>query len=257
LQNYIIGGVNSGLEKDIPDLIPGTGYTGSRVQGTRFTETLEDNLALDTIITSEFADDLIGQRPEDIIVDGGKFIDTYSSHAPEELVPGQVIDSLQMNVFTANVVNGQADYGNVIAFKIFTDYKLPSTYYRLSSEYTTTLTQDLTNLDSEAYVADIAKLPDSGSVWINAEKIVYLAVDRTAGTLKDLRRGALRTSVAPLHVSGSLITDATAGQIIASDYTTAITEDVVVENGVVGGSNTATYLSSAITSIKQGKIWLT
>ena len=257
LQNYIIGGVNSGLEKDIPDLIPGTGYTGSRVQGTRFTETLEDNLALDTIITSEFADDLIGQRPEDIIVDGGKFIDTYSSHAPEELVPGQVIDSLQMNVFTANVVDGQADYGNVIAFKIFTDYKLPSTYYRLSSEYTTTLTQDLTNLDSEAYVADIAKLPDSGSVWINAEKIVYLAVDRTAGTLKDLRRGALRTSVAPLHVSGSLITDATAGQIIASDYTTAITEDVVVENGVVGGSNTATYLSSAITSIKQGKIWLT
>jgi hypothetical protein len=199
---------------------------------------------------------LLGQRPEDITIDGGKFIDTYSSHAPEELVPGQVIDSLQMNVFTANAVSGTIDYNDVIAYKIFTDYKLPSTYYRLSNEYTTVLTEDLTSLDSEAYVADIAKLPDSGSVWINAEKLIYLAVDRTAGTLKDLRRGALRTSVSPLHAAGSLVTDATPGQIIATDYSTAITEDVIVENGIVGGSNTSTYLSSTTTSIKQGKIWL-
>ena len=256
LQNYVIGGVLSGLEKDIPDLIPGTGYTGSRVQGTKFTETLEDNLALDTIITSEFADDLLGQRPEDIIVDGGKFIDTYSSHAPEELVPGQVIDSLQMNVFTANVVNGQPDFGNIIAYKIFTDYKLPSTYYRLSSAFTTSLAQDLGNLDAVAFVTDISKLPDSGSVWINAEKLVYLAVDRVTGALKDLRRGALRTSVAPLHPAGSLVTDATPGQIMASDYTTTITEDVTVVNGIFGGGNSSTYLSSTTTSIKQGKIWL-
>jgi hypothetical protein len=254
--NYNIGGVVSGLQKDIPDLVPGTGYTGSKVLGKAFTDTTEDALGMDTTITSDFTDGLLGQRPEDITIDGGKFIDTYSSHAPEELVPGQVIDSLQMNVFTANVVNGRPDYGNVIAYKIFTDYKLPSTYYRLSNASTTTLTADLLYSDAVIYVADISKLPDSGSVWVNAEKIVYQSVDRNLGTLKDLRRGSLRTSVAPVHASGSLITDAATSQLIAEDYNTNITEDVTVQNGIVGGSNSSTYLSGAVTSIPQSKIWL-
>ena len=254
--NYNIAGVVSGLQKDIPDLIPGTGYTGSQVQGTAFDNSNEDSLSIDTNITSEFTDNLLGQRPEDITIDGGKFIDTYSSHAPEELVPGQVIDSLQMNVFTANVVNGLPDYGNVIAYKILTDYKLSTTYYRLGDENTTTLAANLAYSDSEIFVTDIARLPDSGSVWINAEKIVYQSVDRTIGTLQDLRRGSLRTSVAPVHVSGSLVTDATPSQLVAQDFTTAITEDVEVRNGIVGGSNSSTYLSSTVTSIPQSKIWL-
>ena len=254
--NYNIGGVVNGLQKDIPDLIPGTGYTGSQVQGTAFDNTNEDALSIDTNITSAFTDYLLGQRPEDITVDGGKFIDTYSSHAPEELVPGQVIDSLQMNVFTANVVNGQPDYGNVIAYKIFTDYKLSTTYYRLSDESTTTLAADLAYFDTEIFVSDIARLPDSGSVWINAEKIVYQDVDRAAGTLKDLRRGTLRTSVAPLHTTGSLVTDATPSQLVTEDFTTKISEDVEVRNGIVGGSNSSTYLSSTVTTIPQGRIWL-
>lgn len=253
---YNIGGVESGLAKDIPDLVPGTDYSGSRVQGTLFTETVEDNLALDTIMQSEFTDDLLGQRPEDIVIDGGKFIDTYSSHAPEELVPGQVIDSLQMNVFTANVYNGNIDYGNITAFKIFTDYKLPSTYFRLTEANTTALSANLTFDDTEIFVSNIAKLPDSGSVWINAERIIYQDVDRINGKLLDIRRGSLRTAVAPVHALGSLVTDASVSQQIATDITSPIMQDVTVENGIVGGGNTSTYLSSAITSIKQGRIWL-
>lgn len=253
---YNIGGAESGLAKDIPDLVPGTDYLGSKVQGTLFTETVEDNLALDTIMQSEFTDNLIGQRPEDIVIDGGKFIDTYSSHAPEELVPGQVIDSLQMNVFTANVYNGNIDYGNITAFKIFTDYKLPSTYFRLTEANTTVLAANLAFDDTEIFVSNIARLPDSGSIWINAERIIYQAVDRVNGKLLDVRRGSLRTAVAPQHAAGSLVTDASVSQQIATDVTTPITQDVVVENGIVGGSNTSTYLSSAITSIKQGRIWL-
>jgi hypothetical protein len=254
--NYNIAGVLSGLQKDIPALVPGTGYTGSQVQGKKFTDTVEDALGMDTVITSEFTDDLLGVRPEDITIDGGKFIDTYSSHAPEELVPGQVIDSLQMNVFTANIVNGQPDYGNVIAYKIFTDYKLSTTYYRLGASSTTMLTQDLRFDDTQIAVDDISKLPDSGSVWINAEKIVYQSVDRVNGLLLDLRRGSLRTSVAPIHEMGSLITDASPSQLVNEDFTTPITEDVIVENGIVGGANTSTYLSSEVTSIPQGRIWL-
>jgi hypothetical protein len=253
---YNIGGVESGLAKDIPDLIPGTGYTGSRVQGTLFTETIEDNLALDTIMQSEFTDELLGQRPEDIVIDGGKFIDTYNSHAPEELVPGQVIDSLQMNVFTANVVSGNIDYNNIIGFKIFTDYKLPSVYFRLTEANTTALSANLAFDDEEIFVSNVAKLPDSGSVWINSERIIYQDVDRINGKLLDIRRGSLRTAVAPVHEQGSLITDASISQQIGTDLIVPITQAVTVENGIVGGSNTSTYLSSEITTIKQGRIWL-
>ena len=93
-------------------------------------------------------------------------------------------------------------------------------------------------------------------MWINSEKIVYQDVDRTNGLLLDLRRGTLRTAVAPLHSAGSLVTDATPSQLIASDVTTSISEDVTVENGIPGAGNSATYLSSAIKTIQQGKIWL-
>jgi hypothetical protein len=55
---------------------------------------------LDTIYESSFVDSYLGTRPTDINVDGGKFIDTYSSHAPEELVPGSIFDSLDMRIYT-------------------------------------------------------------------------------------------------------------------------------------------------------------
>lgn len=41
-----------------------------------------------------------GVEPSDIIVDGGnEFVTEYTSHAPEELVPGQVVDTLDIKVY--------------------------------------------------------------------------------------------------------------------------------------------------------------
>jgi hypothetical protein len=42
----------------------------------------------------------LGVNPEDIIIDGDAFINPNSSHAPEEFVPGHVLDSLGINVYT-------------------------------------------------------------------------------------------------------------------------------------------------------------
>jgi hypothetical protein len=58
------------------------------------------DLILDTKIESDFTDSSLGLRPEDIIIDGGAYVDTYSSHAPEELVPGRVYDTLDLTVST-------------------------------------------------------------------------------------------------------------------------------------------------------------
>jgi hypothetical protein len=258
--SYATGGVLSRLLKDIADLVPNTSYPGVKVLGQEFTANADaqDALTLDTVIQSSFTDGNLGIRPEDIVVSGGKFIDTYSSHAPEELVPGQVIDSLQMSVFTANVVNGSIDYGNVIAYKVFTDYVQNTTYYRLAGEHTTTLAQDLHYTDANIAVTDIGKLPDPnpdlnilGSVWINGERINYLGIDRAHGLLTNIRRGANRTSIPLVHAAGQLIVDAGAEQLIGSDITTKISENTIVNNGN-GGS--ATYLASTGT-IPQTRIW--
>lgn len=57
--------------------------------------------AVDTKLESKFNDSLLGTRPSDITTGGGKFVDAYSSHAPEEFVPGRVFDTLNINVFTS------------------------------------------------------------------------------------------------------------------------------------------------------------
>ena len=72
-----------------------------------------DPAILDAIYESEFTDPFLGvlpapayagdpptTGPNPITVDGGAFVDTYSSHAPPELVPGAVFDTLDLRVLT-------------------------------------------------------------------------------------------------------------------------------------------------------------
>jgi hypothetical protein len=70
---------------------------------------ISDSL-LDTKITSSYTDSSLGTRPEDIIIDGGEYVDVYSSHAPEELVPGRVYDTLEMTVSTFATNAASASY---------------------------------------------------------------------------------------------------------------------------------------------------
>jgi hypothetical protein len=55
---------------------------------------------LDQTLYSTFLDTALGTRPEDLISNGGSFVDEYHSHAPEEMVPGRVYDSLDIKVHT-------------------------------------------------------------------------------------------------------------------------------------------------------------
>ena len=118
----LITGVDyPGVQVSAPDFNQNTGFDVGNFDINPF-----DNLAygpegrptydpaiLDTIYESEFTDPYLGTLPapayngvppttgpNPIIVDGGGFVDTYSSHAPEELVPGAMFDTLDMRVFT-------------------------------------------------------------------------------------------------------------------------------------------------------------
>ena len=117
---------NSGMiGNDLRLLQHGTDYTGTRVSGVEFNlepgyssagfdsigfddfsvdanglSVLSSSTVLDTIIKSNYSDLALGTRPEDINIDGGEFVDVYNSHAPEELIPGIVFDTLDIEVYT-------------------------------------------------------------------------------------------------------------------------------------------------------------
>jgi hypothetical protein len=59
-----------------------------------------DPAILDARYSSSYLDPYLGTRATDINVDGGGYIDVFSSHAPEELVPGSEFDTLDLRVYT-------------------------------------------------------------------------------------------------------------------------------------------------------------
>lgn len=89
--------------KNLYTLVGGLEYTGVSVDGTDYANTYAS--LMDTTISSSYLDTALGTRPEDITVDGGAYYDTNSSHAPEELIPGKIYDTLDMKVFTATALN--------------------------------------------------------------------------------------------------------------------------------------------------------
>ena len=108
----------------LPLLIDGVSYPGVQVTAPTFSQSTGfdignfdinpfDNIAydengiptydpaiLDARYSSAYLDPYLGLRPTDIVVAGGGYIDTFSSYAPEELVPGSEFDTLDMRVYT-------------------------------------------------------------------------------------------------------------------------------------------------------------
>ena len=110
--------------KDLGQLFTGVEYPGVKVQGPSFRYepgfdvgnydmggldqyivgpegvTVLDESILDQTLYSNFLDTSLGTRPADLITYGGSFVDVYSSHAPEEAIPGRVYDTLNIVVHT-------------------------------------------------------------------------------------------------------------------------------------------------------------
>ena len=82
------------------------GYTELELwKATNDYDSLESNIVGGTWNSTGLINAL-GVNPTDIVIDGDSFINANSSYAPEEFVPGHVIDSLGINVYTQpEVVN--------------------------------------------------------------------------------------------------------------------------------------------------------
>lgn len=152
------------------DLIgDGITYPGVIVDGNTFTGNVYD-----TTISSAFTTNF-GIDPGNILIDGGAYVSTFSSHAPEELIPGRVFDSLDIKVFS-NVAPSTNDY----AFRLFDDMNGTHSFYRIANANVTTLTSNLSMTDSNIHVVNASILPQPnanlaipGVVFIGGEKITY------------------------------------------------------------------------------------
>jgi hypothetical protein len=105
----LIDGIDyPGVQVDAPDFNQNTGFDVGNYDINPF-----DNISfdaegrptydpgiLDAKYSSAYLDPYLGTRATDINVDGGAYIDTYSSHAPEELIPGSEFDTLDLRVYT-------------------------------------------------------------------------------------------------------------------------------------------------------------
>jgi len=160
---------------------------------------------LDSNIYSMYLDSALGTRPEDINIVGGAYVDLYSSHAPEELIPGRVYDALEMRVFS-NTAGNTATYG----YRVFQTMNGNVEYARISNLATASLTANLGITDTAIHVNDASIFPAAnpvfgipGVVFINGEKIHYYqkydttkmatAVPWTANV--DYRTGALLSGI--------------------------------------------------------------
>ena len=120
-----------GLE--LPLLIDGISYPGVQVTGPLYSQNTGfdvgnfdinpfdnasygpegrvtyDPAILDAVYESSYLDPYLGTRPTDINVSGGAYVDEYSSHAPEELVPGAEFDTLDLRVYTRQITTYTGD----------------------------------------------------------------------------------------------------------------------------------------------------
>ena len=60
-----------------------------------------DDRTLDSIIKGGLFGSAIGSAPSDILLEGDDFISPDTSYAPEETVPGQLFDTLDIKVYTS------------------------------------------------------------------------------------------------------------------------------------------------------------
>ena len=112
--NYMVGTIKSYdlitgiMVITVTSSVGGGTYNGTwtleKEEVTEFDTEIEGEVSpelknLDVWYRSSFLDTSLGVNPEDIDVSGGKFVDSTNSHAPEELIPGRIYDTLDIKVF--------------------------------------------------------------------------------------------------------------------------------------------------------------
>jgi hypothetical protein len=154
---------------------------------------------LDVIYRSQFLDTSLGTRVEDIDIHGGRFIDTINSHAPEELVPGRIYDTLEIRVFNKLTNNSH------VGFRLFYGMNTNLEDANLNPEPTVQLIEPMTELSTSVRVVEfytryelmrpVTALNQELPIVINGEYMTYNAYDPETQTISGITRGVNGTTI--------------------------------------------------------------
>jgi hypothetical protein len=188
------------IPKDLERLIPGIRQGGTTYAGSGSGSGAGGTT---TIMVGDTFSSMGGLPASNITVTGGSFVNELFSHAPEELLPGQTFESLQIRVMSNTTNTG---------FHLFKPLQGNVEYATRNSVYTTTLTQALLLTDTTITVADGTKLaaPDPllikpGILYVNGERIAYYS--KVGNVLSQINRGYGGTGAAAVHPAGSSVED--------------------------------------------------
>ena len=185
---------------------------------------------------------VVGVLPEDIVIDGDDFHSTTTGYGPEEMVPGQVVDTLGIKIYN-NTSTG--------AFMQFKNMLNSVQYSRLNANKKTTLANDLHVTDttisvvnSSSFDATQRLINRSGVIDINGERIEFFTnVNNELGLL---RRGTMGTGVPAIHKAGTVV------QEISRTETIRYTDDVQIDQFT---SNDSQFINLAYSPTKVSTTW--
>jgi hypothetical protein len=181
----------------------------------------------DTILSGDTFSNPSGISPGNITVSGGNFVNSIFSRSPEELLPGQMFETLFIRVsinsaIASNSITGVPYTANISAtdFAIFKDITGNVTYHNSGTSFTTQLAQPLNLTDANITVVNGSVLPPSVAgiepaiIYVNGESISYRV--RNGNVLSQIRRGYNGTGTPQVHPAGSKVENISITTITAS-----------------------------------------
>ena len=148
-----------------------------------------------------------GFTADEIVIDGTGFVSPDYVPAPEENIPGQVLDSVSITVFQKHL----DDPTQVSAFNIHKDM-LNMHYYKRYSAGTYVLAKDFYYYDTsmvlnttENISTPVAQTNIPGTIMIGGERIEFLTIN--GNKLGQLRRGTFGTSIREMYPAGTPVID--------------------------------------------------
>ena len=186
---------------------------------------------LDSVIQSSYTDTSLGVRPEDIIVDGGGYVDAYSSHAPEELIPGRVYDTLDMTVTTFATNAASASYSSWVTDNGFEVGSI-----------------EVVN-GGAGYTANTISVTISGTTGSGATVTPVLNANGSIMSISIISSGTQYTTIPNVIITGSNTSPAIAAAILSqNDYSTFSYKIFKDMNDNYGYYRVAANASTAIVS---------
>jgi hypothetical protein len=192
-----------------------------------------DDRTLDSIVKGGLFGSALGHAESDIITDGDDFVNPETSYAPEEAVPGQLFDTLDIKVYTAPESGVP-----FITEKVYRGNGAETTFSL--GEYAGTLGSIIVSVNG-----GIKKLTTDYTVNVGAKTITFVTAPANLTTI----------SIRTFAISGEeyRVLDTFTGDGTTVEYTTASRDNFVIDSSIdsqiyvtVNGVPTTEFTSTSL-----------